>query len=478
MFHPDFSWSTWYLASEWIIRLAMLPIVVQRRRSSAAMAWLLVIFFLPWFGLFVYWLIGENRLPLKRIREHAQVAAKVRALGLLAGEDRHVVHPELAPEQAPLVALAERLGDMPIVGGNHVELITDTVAAVDNLIADIDAATHHVHLMFYIYAADATGERVAAALARAVKRGVKCRVLADAVGSRPLFKRLGPQMREQGIELHSMLAVNLVRMWFARIDLRNHRKLAVIDGRLAYTGSQNIVDATYGHKNLVWHDMLLKLSGPVVLQLQRVFLEDWYAETDQVLDEGALFPAPQIVGEVAAQTLPSGPTFPTENYQRLVVAAIYGAQRHVIITSPYLVPDEALLQALECAVLRGVKVELIVPKRCNQVLVAAAGRAYYERLLRMGVLLHLHTDGLLHSKTMSVDDSLALVGSGNFDIRSFYLNFEVNMLGYGPLAAAGLRAAQEQYLAQSEPLALADWLRRRRVARLFDNVAKLLSPLL
>ena len=479
MLHPfDWSFATYYLISEWIVRLIMVPIVVQRRPATPAMAWLMVIFFQPWIGLALYLLIGENRLPRRRIREHALVSAKIRALSAMAAQHRHVVHPAVSPEQAPLVALAERLGEMPILGGNQVELLTETDAMVERLIADIDNAWHHVHLMFYIYADDATGQRVTGALARAVKRGVKCRVLVDAVGSRPLFKRLAPQMREQGIEIHPMLPVGLVRMWFARIDLRNHRKLAVIDGHIAYTGSQNIVNANYGHKDLEWHDMMLRGRGPIVLQLQQVFLEDWYTEVGELLDDPHLFPTPEVCGEVAAQTLPSGPNFPTENYQRLVVTALYVAQRHVIITSPYLVPDDALLQALECAVLRGVKVELIVPRRCDQILVAAASRAYYERFLRLGASVHLHTDGLLHAKTMTVDDALALVGSGNFDIRSFYLNFELNMLGYGAEVTAALRFAQRLYLQQSVPLELEEWIKRPRLRRLADNCAKLLSPLL
>ena len=479
MLNPlNWSFLTYYLISECIISMVMLPIVVQRRQSAAAMAWLMVIFFQPWIGLAAYLLIGENRLPLKRIREHALVAPKIRALGAMAVQHRHVVYPAVSPEQTPLVALAERLGEMPILGGNQAELLTETDQLIERLIADIDAARHHVHLMFYIYADDATGERVAGALARAVKRGVKCRVLADAVGSRTLFKRLGPQMRQQGIELYAMLPVGLLRMWFARIDLRNHRKLAIIDGHIAHTGSQNIVNSSYGHRDLVWHDMMLRGRGPIVLQLQQVFLEDWYAEAGQMLDDPQLFPTPEIVGEVAAQTLPSGPNFPTENYQRLVVTALYAAQRHVIITSPYFVPDEALLQALESAVLRGVKVELIVPKRCDQILVGAAARSYYERLLTLGAVVHLHADGLLHAKTMTVDDSLALVGSGNFDIRSFYLNFELNMLGYGPEVTATLRFAQRGYIAQSTPLDLERWLQRHRLRRLADNCAKLLSPLL
>ena len=188
------------------------------------------------------------------------------------------------------VKLAEKLGYMPILGGNDVELIAETEDFIDKLVADIDAARHHVHLLFYIFADDGTGRRVAEALARAVKRGVKCRVLVDAVGSRPMFKRLARQMIAQGIEVHQALPVGLFRRRMARIDLRNHRKLAVIDGCVGYTGSQNIVDAGYGRKDLAWYDLMVRLTGPILLELQSVFVADWYFETEEILEGGEYFP--------------------------------------------------------------------------------------------------------------------------------------------------------------------------------------------
>jgi len=332
--------------------------------------------------------------------------------------------------------------------------------------------------MFYIFANDETGRRVSDALARAVKRDVSCRLLVDHVGSWGMFSKLGAEMIRQGIELHPMLPVKLFRRKLARMDLRNHRKLAVIDGRIAYTGSQNIVDPSYGHKDLVWHDMMVRLTGPIVHQLQEVFAEDWSVETNEPLDESTYFPEPEITGEAMIQTLPSGPAYATAGYQRLVVAAIYGAERLVIITSPSLVPDEPFLQAIEVAVLRGVNVELVVPEKCDQMLVGAVARAYYDTLLDIGAKLYLYTDGLLHTKSMTVDDSLALVGSGNFDIRSFYLNFELNMLAYGPNVTAALRFIQRHYIEQSNRLTKEQWSRRSMIRRTVDDIAKLLSPLM
>ena len=472
------AWSLIYLASEWAIRLAMLFVVPRKQTPTTAMSWLLLIFALPWFGMLLYLMFGVNRLPNRRIRLHARRANMAQQRGHLQAQQPHVVHPQLDAELMPLVTLAERLGEMPILGGNGGRLLTDTGEMIDGIVADIDAAERHVHLMFYIYADDEVGRRVADALRRAVERGVQCRVLADAVGSRGFFKRLAPDMRASGIDVHEMLPVNFIRRGLARIDLRNHRKVAVIDGRIAWTGSQNIVDPSYGHKELVWHDMMLRLDGPVVLQLQQVFAEDWFCETNEELDGKSIFVDPVVTGEGVLQTLASGPTYDTENYQRMVVAAIYGARRRVIITSPYLVPDEPLLQAVQVAVMRGVQVQMVVPRQSDQRLPDLAARAYYDDLMSMGVELFLHSSGLLHAKSMTVDDSLALVGSGNFDIRSFRLNFELNMLAYGPDVTAYLRHTQQRYIGESFRLELDRWRSRAWWKKAAETVAKLFSPLL
>jgi cardiolipin synthase A/B len=473
-----FSWTLLYYISEWIIRIVMLFVVPRHRAPQSAMSWLLVIFFAPWPGLILYWLIGSHRLPRRRIQEHDEILQRLETVHRRLDAQPHVVRPELGEHAKEAVKLAERLGYMPILDGNNVELIAQTEEFIVRLVADIDAAQRHVHLLFYIFANDATGRHVADALYRAVARGVKCRVMADGVGSRPFFKRLGKEMTARGVELHEALPVGIFRRKMARIDLRNHRKVAVIDGRVGYTGSQNIVDAGYGHKDLAWHDLMVRLTGPIVMELQAVFISDWYFETNEVLDSEEFFPDQQAGGEIAVQTLPSGPSYPTENYQRMVVAAIHAAQRQVTITSPYFVPDEAFLQAMQTAVLRGVKVEVIVPRRVDQKLVGAAGRSYYDDLLYMDATLYLYDEGLLHAKTMCIDDSICFIGSSNFDIRSFALNFEINLLFYGPQVAQQLRAQQQRYIEKSFQLTAEQWNKRPAIKKLFQNVAKLVSPLL
>ena len=472
---------TWYLLytiSEWVIRLVMLPVVAAHRKPNAAMAWLLMIFFLPWVGLLMYLTFGTRRLPyLRRQRMDEMRQHITKDVERFAG-DPNIVHPDLGPQLDTTVLMAERLGNFPILGGNQVEFLADTREVIDRLIADIDEATNHVHLLFYIFWDDDTGAQIVEALGRAAGRGGKCRVLVDDVGSRKPLRRLSAMMRQRNIEMHSMLPVGIFRRRMARIDMRNHRKLAIIDGHIAYTGSQNIVNASYGHKDLAWHDLMARLTGPVTIELQAIFVADWYQESHEVLTGPEILVEPRLVGHVPAQTLPSGPIFAVENYQRLVVSAIHGAQHRVIITTPYFVPDEPLWQAIQIAVLRGVQVDLIVPRRCDQIIVGAAARAYYEDVLEAGANLYLHTKGLLHSKTMTVDDSIALMGSSNFDIRSFEINFELNMLLYGEDVTRRLRDQQLAYLGDSIRLDAEQWAKRSSTHKLLDNMARLMSPLL
>lgn len=467
-----------YTISEWLIRLVMLPIVTRRRKPDAAMAWLLLIFFLPWAGLLLFLIFGRIEFPRSRRKRAVRMYAKIEAEARRFRGHPNIVRPDLGPQQEITVQVAERLGNFPILGGNQSAFLAETDEFIDRLVEDIDAARNHVHLLFYIFWDDDTGLRVIEALARAVKRGVRCRVLVDDVGSRKPLRSLMSRMRARNIDIYSMLPVGIFRRHMARVDMRNHRKLAIIDGSIAYAGSQNIVDANYGHKDLAWHDMMVRLTGPITIELQAIFVTDWHQESHEVLTGPDIFVDPVLTGDVPAQTLPSGPIFPVENYQRLVVSALHGAQRRVIITTPYFVPDEPLLQAIQIAVWRGVTIDLIVPQRCDQVIVGAAARAYYDDVLDAGANLYLHTKGLVHSKTITVDDSIALIGSSNFDIRSFEINFELSMLLYGADVTERLRREQLRYLNDSVQLDANEWRQRSSARKFLDNSARLLSPIL
>ncbi|HYT88377.1 MAG TPA: cardiolipin synthase [Gemmataceae bacterium] len=470
----------WALANyitEWLIRLVMLVWVPQRRSPAAARTWLLCIFFFPYAGLLLYWLIGRPYMPRRRIDGQARVSHLIRTVGREHFEKAGYTRPEVKPQFAQAVALAENLGDFGIVGGNSIEFLADYAATIDRLVADIDACHHHAHLLYYIFADDDTGRRVGDALARAVKRGVQCRVLMDFLGSKKSRRTLAPRLREAGIEVHFMLPVGLLRRGTARYDLRNHRKIVVLDGRIGYVGSQNLVNADFKH-DLTYEELVARVTGPAVTQLQVVFMADHFFETGERFHEPAYFPMKEVHGTSPAQVLPSGPGYPHANTHNLLVTLIHGARERVVITTPYFIPDSSLLQALQTAALRGVDVHLVVSRQADQVLVGLAQRSYYEELLEGGVKIHLYQRRFLHAKHVSVDDSIALIGSSNMDIRSFRLNAEISLLIYDPQAAAQLHAVQDRYFSNSHLLTLEEWQQRPRLTKIAQNMARLVDSLL
>lgn len=463
-----------YYASEWAIRLIMLVIVPQRRSPTTASAWLVLIFFLPWVGLAVYAFFSNVSLPQRRRKKREKMLA-----ALAHQVNRHFdarvdqLDPDLRERLGQAVRLAQGLGRMPILDGNQVELLADYGGIIDRLVADVDAAQDHVHLLYYIFADDQTGRRVAEALMRAARRGVHCRVLIDALGSRGARRRLVPDLTAAGVRVFNMLPIRLLK----RLDVRNHRKIVVIDGKIGYVGSQNLVDAKYA-EGITYEEMMARARGPVVASLQSIFADDWFLATGKALNHPNHFPPPERCGDVAAQVLPSGPGYPNLNNQLLFVALIHAARERIVITTPYFVPDEPLLQAMHTAVLRGVEVHLVVSTKADQLLVGFAQRSYYEQLLEYGVKIHAYRRNFLHAKHLTIDDRVTVIGSSNMDIRSFALNEEVNLIIYNRTLTAQMHAQQERYFRHAAQISLKKWRDRPWPVRVAQNVARLISPLL
>jgi cardiolipin synthase A/B len=469
-------WSLIYLISEWVIRLVMLVYVPRQRTPAASRTWLLFIFLLPWPGLLVYGLVGRIYLPKERMERHERASKKIRAVQEQMLSCRGP-RPTLPPRVTPLADLATRLGDFEPLAGNQVELLTDYAASIDRLLSDIAAAVQHVHLLYYIYDDDATGRRVAEALAKAVARGVKCRVLLDAVGSKRALRRLARRMRAGGIEVTAVLAVGLFRRNAARFDLRNHRKIGVIDGQIGYTGSQNITDGRFvaGFPN---EEMVVRVTGPLVWQLQAVFLADRFLEINEPLEDTESFPEPCQGGDVIGQVVPSGPGYKRENGQEFIINLLYAARERVVLTTPYFVPDEPFLAALLSAAQRGVDMHLVVSSHANQTLTQLAQRSYYDELLDAGVHIHLYEPRFLHAKHITIDSEVALVGSANMDIRSFALNAEIEIVFYDARVVGELRRIQEGYFAHSHRLSAEEWGRRPLISRTVQGVARLADSFL
>lgn len=466
------SWTTLYVLAEWASRLTMLVYVPQRRSAAAARTWLLLIFFLPWLGLLLYLLFGRIQYPRRRRRQREQASQRIRsAQSRLRG---NTLAPELPEFPAGIARLATRLGEFGPTSGNAVEFLVGYEEPLLRLLQDIDGAQREVDLLYYIFANDPTGRRVADALLRAAARGVACRLLLDAVGSRAALKALSEELQAGGVEVTPLLPVGLFLRGASRFDLRNHRKIAVVDGTVGYVGSQNIAEAQFvpGYPN---EELVARVSGPVVQQLLAVLLVDRFLETG-VLDEAGA-PAP-AAGGCAAQVLPSGPGYGRENGQTLVISLLYAARDRVTITTPYFVPDEPFLQALRTARLRGAAVRLILPAPANHRITRLAQESYYETLLASGVEIYLYQGHFLHAKHLTVDGSVGLVGSTNIDIRSFALNCEIGLLIYAPEAVARLEGIEASYLAQSRRLDVGQWHRRPFVSRVAQNCARLADSLL
>ena len=476
-----------WLALEWAIRLGALFVVPRNRKPSSAMAWLLVIFFLPEVGIILFLVLGNPKLP--KARRQAQKTLDgfiIRTLKQLqkTHTDRELLTATAPPKYVPLAALSESLSHLPVFAGNKVEVLPEYDDVMTRIVRDIDEARYHVHLEYFIICLDEITMPIFDALARAVVRGVIVRVMYDSFSSKlyPDFKNMVKRLESDGVHVQAMLPLRRPGKGYVRPDLRNHRKLVVIDGHTGYTGSQNLVRRDYHRKDSIYYDeMVVRVQGPVVLQLAAVFLTDWYSETGVILGRGDLGTVPATVekyGDSLAQILPSGPGYEDENNLKLFTALIHLAQKRIIITNPYFVPDDALTTAITSAARRGVEVVMINSEVMDQWLVGHAQRSFYEVLLKAGVKIYWYKAPiLLHSKFITVDDEIATIGSSNLDIRSFELDLEVTMISYDPKVVKALGKVETQYLQRSKLITLPWWQKRHRKDQLFDNIARLTSAL-
>ena len=458
----------WYLA-EWVIRIGALLVVPQRRSPAATRAWLLLIFFLPVPGLMLFLLIGSPRFPAWRKARFQALAPFFRDTATALD-----VHAAELGDRQPVADLVTRLGHMPATGGNHVELIDDYDAVIDRLAADIDGASSSVHILVYIFADDAVGQKIAAALGRAVKRGVETRVMFDPVGSHRWRKGTLDLLRSHGVEVREALPWRYLR-GRSRRDMRNHRKLFVIDGQIGYAGSQNLVAKDF-RPGVVNHELVARVTGPIVGAMEAIVRSDWCLETGDVPRRPV--DVPQPTGTAQVQLLPSGADYSLEGFEALLVWQIHEARERVVIVTPYFIPDEDVLGALRTAIARGVRVDIVLSGVVDQRLVNLSQCSYYEDLLSAGVRIHLYRGFLLHAKNVGIDGRLAIVGSSNVDLRSFQLNLEVSLLLHDTDSVARVDAIQQGYLAGSDMVRLEDWRKRPWLRRLIENIARLFNSLL
>ncbi|MEP9389505.1 cardiolipin synthase [Mesorhizobium sp. KR9-304] len=468
-----------YPALSILLTLGVMARIMLRpnRTPASRVAWLVVVGAVPLLGIVAYVLLGEVNIGRRRV---ARVRAALAQLPAYVGEGSDDVVPE---RYRNLFRLGHSVSGFWPVGGNTGRLLADSNAAIDAMVADIDAAKDQVHLLFYIWLADNNGCKVIEALKRAAVRGVTCRVMVDDIGSRALVRSPHWQaMSDVGIKVASGLAVGnpLLRVLTSRIDLRNHRKIVVIDGTITYCGSQNCADPEFLVKARYapWVDAMVRFEGPIAHQNQLLFAGDWTAGVREDLSDLLRPPAalPDAT-DMPAQVIGTGPTVRYSAMQEVFQSLLFAARREIIVTTPYYVPDDALQTALCASAYRGVDTTIIFPARNDSWIVGWASHSYYPDLLAAGVKIHEYVGGLLHTKSLTVDGELLLIGSANMDRRSLELNYENNILVYDPELTEAMRTRQKEYLAISRQVTRQEVEGWSMPRKLINNTVALVGPL-
>jgi cardiolipin synthase len=468
-----------------LIELAVIARVILRphREPASRIAWVVVIAVVPVLGILAYVLFGETSIGRKRVARARKVLAALPPMVSISSDPESNLRPDFPERCEPLFRLGETVNGFTPIGGNSGHLMADSNAAIDAMVADMDAATHHIHLIFYIWLTDHNGLKVVEALKRAAARGVVCRAMADGLGSSAMI-RSGHwrEMGTAGVKVAVALKIGniLLRPFHGRIDLRNHRKIVVIDDRITFCGSQNCADPEFRvkPKYAPWVDALIRFEGPVARQNQHIFIGDWMTYVDEDIRNLLAAPLPAFDKGFPAQVIATGPTVRYSAMPETFETLMHAARRKLVITTPYYAPNSPMQAALCAAAYRGVDTTIVFPARNDSLAVAATSRSYYQDLLEAGVTIHEYVGGLLHTKSMVVDDDVTLIGSANMDRRSFDLNYENNILFYDKDLTAEVSARQEAYLASSNEVKIEDVEAWTVTHRLFNNLVGMMSPLL
>ena len=468
-----------------LVQIALIVRVLLRphREPASRIAWILVIVAFPVIGLLAYILLGETNVGRRRVERMRKVLSRLPDVSDAPGAEAENLQIHVPERYAHLFQVGKSVNGFKPVGGNNAQLMQDSNATIASMVADIDAAKEHVHLLFYIWLQDHNGCKVVEALKRAAARGVTCRAMADGLGSREMIKSAHWQaMGEAGVLLAEALPVGnpLLRPLKGRIDLRNHRKIVVIDNHITYCGSQNCADPEFlvKAKYAPWVDAMMRFEGPIARQMQHLFAGDWMTEVNEDLSALLRQPIPPGQPGLPAQVIGTGPTIRFSAMPEMFEALMYTARRELVISTPYYIPDEPMQAGLCASARRGVDTILIFPARNDSWVVGAASRSYYGDLLAAGVRIYEYEGGLLHTKSLTLDGEVTLIGSANMDRRSFELDYENNILFYDRSLTEEMRQRQDSYIAKSKQVTaekVLGWTWRRR---LWNNAIAILGPVL
>ena len=463
--------------------LCMRVMLKPHRDPASRIAWLVFIIAVPLFGIVAYILLGDISIGRNRIARMDRVVKGLPRCQDIPGMRVKDIQPKLKTPWDHLFQVGQSINGFEPIGGNHGTLLPDSYATIDAMVADIDAATHHVHFIVYIWLLDKNGRKVLDAIARAAKRGVVCRVMADGLGSRILIQSDEWQKLQQSGTKTAValpIAQTIFAPLFTRVDLRNHRKILVLDNRITYCGSQNCADPEFRikAKYAPWVDAMIRFEGPIARQNQILFAADWMAHVDEDITDVIMEPVAHFSHGFVAQAIGTGPTYRYSAMPEMFESLMYSARKELLITTPYYVPDEPMQAALCASGRRGVETALILPAKNDSWFVAAASHSYYADLLASGVRIFEYVGGLLHNKSLTIDGEISLIGSANLDRRSFELNYENNILFHDIALTSQLRERQLSYRWQAHEItqeAVAEW---PVVRRLLNNTVAMMGPAL
>lgn len=458
------------------ILTTVIMVLMENRNPVKSIAWIVVLILVPVVGFIFYIFFGKN------LRK--QFVVSRRSLQKLGGysysvEDIRRVSSDILPEEhRNLATLVMNSCDAEAYPNNDVRLYSDGAALFEDILADLETATHHIHLEYYIFLADKIGRRVIDTLLRKVRQGVSVRVIIDDVGSWQMKKSAVAEMRAAGIRVECFLKVGLPFL-SSKVNYRNHRKILVVDGRVGYTGGMNIADRYVdGLKWGPWRDSHLRIEGAGVAGLQRTFLSDWYFVDRRLISDPNFFPLPEAKGRTLLQMVTSGPDTAWNSILQMCFTAIVQARTYIYIETPYFLPNDSIVTALQNAALSGTDVQIILPERADANFTLTGSHSYLGDMFKAGVKIHFYKGGFIHSKTIVIDDKISTVGTANMDMRSFEQNFEANVLMYDPEIAVRMREVFLEDKANSEEVDRAKWEKRPVLKRVKESVARLFSPVL
>ena len=452
----------------------IIVIISENRNPIKTISWIMVLVFLPIVGLVIYGFFGQDYTKRRTISKRMYSKIKKRPLAELNSSE--LVH--YPSHHLELIKLLRNLNQAPLLYGSSVDFFVAGRDKFDSLFRDIDKATDHIHVEYYVWDDDVIGNHFKNLLIRKSAEGVKIRIIVDAVGSWRLKRSFYEEFRSAGIEVEEFMKVKFP-MFTSHFNYRNHRKIVVIDGKIGYVGGMNVADryingVSWGN----WRDTHIRIEGKGVQGLQSVFLIDWFLVSKSLITARKYFPLLENFGDNLMQIASSGPYSSAREILQGFMHAIFSAKSSIFIQTPYFIPPEGLLEALISASARGVDVRLMVSRKSDTVMVQLASRSYFKKLMIAGIKVYFYEPGFMHSKLTVIDDSLTLIGSANFDVRSFEQNLEVEAFIYNKETALRGKEIFIEDQKSSTAIVLRDWVKRPVWLRFKESFVRLFTPLL